>query len=181
MAAPLFWLISSVWMLPAIASQIRTYHIPSAVSNHSSTAQFTSTASGLDAPKIHPVNSSAFDWWYFDVVASAPHSLASVVVIFYTTTATAFPFFPPSDSVTLVQIAGTFENGTAFGTMLSADGATVRTDDTGSSGDWNNSGFSWTHGGDSDYTIVIDAPDVGVKGNIDFRAVCAAEFRTRIH
>ncbi|KAJ7693085.1 hypothetical protein B0H17DRAFT_1060712 [Mycena rosella] len=161
MAAPLYWLISSLWTLLAIASQFHTYHIPSAVSNHSSTAQFTSAASGLDAPKIHPVNSSAFDWWYFDVVASDPNSLASVVAIFYTTTANAFPFFPPSDSVTFVQITGTFENGTTFGTIVNADGATVRSDDNASSGDWHNSGFSWTHTRDSAYTIVIDAPDIG--------------------
>ncbi|KAJ6570568.1 hypothetical protein DFH09DRAFT_1362677 [Mycena vulgaris] len=168
------WLLWSLCMIAVSASHV--HHIPSAASNASSTAQFTSTSSALDAPKIRPVNSSAFDWWYFDVVSNDPSSLASVVVVFYTTTATAFPFLPPSDSVTLAQIAISFPNGTNFEALATADGATVTTDDNVSSGDWHGSGFKWTHSGDSVYTVVVDAPDIGVKGTIRFSSVAPAHY-----
>ncbi|KAJ6479178.1 hypothetical protein DFH09DRAFT_1153658 [Mycena vulgaris] len=170
----LSWLLVCLWM--TLASSSHVYHIPSAASNKSSTAQFTSVASGLDAPKVHPVNASAFDLWYFDVVSSDPHSLASVVVAFYTATATAFPFFAPSDSITLAQIAISFPNGTTFNAAASADGATVTVDDNVSSGVWHGSGLSWTHNGDSRYTVVVDAPHMGVKGTIKFHAVAPAHY-----
>lgn len=138
----IFWLISA-YMLHACTSHI--YHIPSAVSNRSSTAHFISTASGLDSPKVHPVNASAFEWWYFDVVSNAPGSLASLAVTFYTTTANAFPLLEPSNTVTLVRTELSFPNGTLWTASLPAHGATVVTDDDHASrGDWHNSGFKWT-------------------------------------
>ncbi|KAJ7142929.1 hypothetical protein C8R44DRAFT_568841, partial [Mycena epipterygia] len=160
----------------ASAFASRVYDIPAAVSNGSSTAQFISAATGLDAPKIHPVNSSAFDWWYFDVVSTDPSSLASVVVVFYTTTATAFPFFVPLDSVTWAEIDVSFPNGTVFRAAATADGATVTVDENVSSGNWNGSGFSWTHTGLSQYTIVVDVPDMGIKGTIKFHSVAPAHY-----
>jgi hypothetical protein len=162
-------LLGALWLGAASASHV--YEIPAAVSNSTSTALFTSSATGLDAPKIQPVNTSAFDWWYFDVVSTEPSSLASVVVVFFTSTATAFPFFAPSDSVTLAQITGSFPNGTSFGTIASADGATVTADENVSSGQWHGTGLSWQHTGDQTYTIVVDAPDLGVKGTIEFHLV----------
>ncbi|KAJ7693083.1 hypothetical protein B0H17DRAFT_981939 [Mycena rosella] len=170
-------IVHVLWSISVLfASASHVYHIPSVVSNRSSTAHFTSAASGLDAPKIHPVNSSSFDWWYFDVVSSDPSSLASVVVAFYTTTANAFPFLAPSDTVTVAQIAVSFPNGTTFGATVNADGATVTSDENLSSGDWHNSGFKWTHTGDSTYTVVVDAPDIGVKGTISFHSVAPAHY-----
>ncbi|KAJ7445613.1 hypothetical protein FB451DRAFT_1412642 [Mycena latifolia] len=109
-------------------------------------------------------------------VATDPGSLASAVVVFYTTTATAFPFFPPADTITLAQISVSFPNGTIFNTIVPADGATVTSEDNVSTGDWHNSGFSWTHTGDSVYTVVIDAPDIGVKGNISLQSVAPTHY-----
>ncbi|KAJ7445626.1 hypothetical protein FB451DRAFT_1005018, partial [Mycena latifolia] len=151
--------------------------IPSIVSTHPSSAHFISGASGLDAPKIHPVNSSTFEWWYFDAVPHDPRSRASVVVVFYTATASAFPFLAPAGTATLAQIAVTFPNGTAYGATVPADGATVTADENVSSGDWHNSGFRWTHSGDhSGYTVLIDAPHIGVKGSIRFRSPAPAHY-----
>ncbi|KAJ6548789.1 hypothetical protein B0H19DRAFT_1031982 [Mycena capillaripes] len=165
-----------LWLAAASAS--RVYDIPATVNNDTSTALFTSSAKGLDAPKIHPVNNSAFDWWYFDVVSADPTSVASVVIVFYTSTATAFPFLPPSASVTRAQIHVSFPNGTVFTAFAPADGATVTADDNASSGDWHGSGFKWaaSHTGTSSYTIFIDAAEIGVQGTIKFHSVAPPHY-----
>lgn len=170
-----------LWFMSVpFTSASHVHHIPSAVSNRASMARFTSGASDLDAPKIRPVNSSSFDWWYFDVVSSDPGSLASVVVAFYTTTANAFPFLAPSNTTTVAQIAISFPNGTTFGATVNANGATVTSDENLSSGDWHDSGFKWTHTGDSTYTVVVDAPDIEVKGTIVFHSVCP-QYRPKLN
>ncbi|KAJ7660277.1 hypothetical protein DFH06DRAFT_1194162 [Mycena polygramma] len=168
-------LLAALWLTAASAS--RTFDIPAAVSNSSSsTALFTSAANGLDEPKIHPVNTSAFDWWYFDVVSTDPKSLASVVVIFYTSSTTAFPFLPPSDSTTLAQIFVSFPNGTLFNATANAESATVRTDENFSSGEWRGTGLKWAHTGEKRYTVTVDAPDLGMKGWISFRSIAPAHY-----
>ncbi|KAF7334719.1 hypothetical protein MVEN_02302600 [Mycena venus] len=145
-------LVGSLWLAAASASQV--YDIPAAVSNRTTTALFTSSSSGLDAPKINPVNNSAFDWWYFDVVSTDPNSVASVVV----------------------QISGSFPNGTPFNMFVNGDGATVTADDNVSSGDWHGTGFKWIHTGNATYTIQVDAPDIGVKGTISFHSIAPAHY-----
>ncbi|KAJ7659595.1 hypothetical protein DFH06DRAFT_965437, partial [Mycena polygramma] len=146
------------------------------VSNRSSTAHFTASAHGLDAPKVQPVNASAFDWWYFDAVSTDPRSHASVTVVFHTSAASAFPFLPPSDTTTVAQISGSFLNGTLFSVTMGAKGATVTADENFSSGDWRGTGLGWTHSGDGTYTVLVDAPHVGMQGRITFRSIAPAHY-----
>ncbi|KAF8123814.1 hypothetical protein K438DRAFT_2003179 [Mycena galopus ATCC 62051] len=54
------------------SANLKVYNIPSTIQNGTSTAVFTSAASGFDAPKVQPINGSVFDWWYFDVVSTDP-------------------------------------------------------------------------------------------------------------
>ncbi|KAJ7124610.1 hypothetical protein C8R43DRAFT_1147309 [Mycena crocata] len=175
-SAHISWLLGALWV--ALTAATRVYNIPSAVSNTSSTALFTSTATCLDEPKISAVDASAFDWWYFDVVSTDPTSLASVVVVFYTTAPAAFPFFPPFpfESVTLAQISVSFPNGTQFSSIIPADGATVVSDGNASSGDWHGSGLKWTHHGDLVYSVSVDVPDLGIIGSIRFRSIVPAHY-----
>ncbi|KAJ7129929.1 hypothetical protein C8R46DRAFT_678132 [Mycena filopes] len=163
-------------LLLAAGSSTKVFNIPAAVSSDSSTALFNSTATDLDAPKIHPINGSSFDWWYFDVVSTDPtEALASVVVVFYTAAGAAFPFLPPSDSITRVQLLVSFPNGTQFTALIDGAGATVVSDDNVSSGNWTGTGFSWGHSG-ANYTVVIDAPQVGVQGSISFDPVAPEHY-----
>ncbi|KAJ7732685.1 hypothetical protein B0H16DRAFT_1770072 [Mycena metata] len=174
MARTLVLVLFSVLSLIAGAAS-HVYNIPAAVSNGSSTALFTSAATELDGPKIRPVNATAFDWWYFDVVSTDPNSLASVVVVFYTAAVGGFPFLPPSDLATVAQISVSFPNGTIFNVVVDADGATVITDDNVSSGEWVQSGFSWNHTG-SDYTVFVDVPNIGVQGTIRLNSTAPAHY-----
>jgi hypothetical protein len=147
------------------------YNIPSVVQNGTSEAQFVSSATGLDAPKIQPINGSAFDWWYFDVVSADPTVLSSVVVTFFTSSQHAFPLLDPSESIVVARIWVSFPNGTLWSAASNGDGATVEADGDGSRGTWHGTGFSWTVTPASGYLIVVDAPDVGVTGTISFQPV----------
>ncbi|KAJ6561271.1 hypothetical protein B0H10DRAFT_1966618 [Mycena sp. CBHHK59/15] len=163
----------------ALASSSRipdhVYHIPSALQNTSSQAQFISSSTGPDAPKVHPINGSAFDWWYFDVVST--DSLASVVVVFYTTSAAAFPFLGPLNSAVVAQISGSFANGTLFTAMVEGDAATVEVkENSGTSGAWHGTGFTWMFDPASGYSISIDAPEIGVVGTISFKSAAPAHY-----
>ncbi|KAF8143760.1 hypothetical protein K438DRAFT_1632973, partial [Mycena galopus ATCC 62051] len=134
-----------------------------------SEAQFISTATGLDTPKVQPISASAFEWWYFDVVSTDPTSLASVVVMLLTAPHSAFPVVPASDSVTVVSIWATFPNGTLWTAAVDGTGATVAVEGDGSSGTWHGTGFSWTGTRSSGYRIVVDALQIGVTGTISFQ------------
>ncbi|KAJ6457628.1 hypothetical protein C8R45DRAFT_563619 [Mycena sanguinolenta] len=155
-----------------------TYFIPSLVHNGTSQAQFTSTAAGVDAPKVQPINAASWDWWYFDVVSTDPTRLSSVVVVFFASLQSGFPLLPPSnpDSVTSAYISVSFPNGTIWSASSSADGANVEAIGDISSGAWLGSGFSWTGTAASGYLIRIDSPDIGVTGTIDFRPTIPAHY-----
>ncbi|KAJ6457615.1 hypothetical protein C8R45DRAFT_844134 [Mycena sanguinolenta] len=161
---------------PTTQAQLNTYFISPAVQNGTSQAQFTSTAAGLDAPKVQPINASAFDWWYFDVVSTDPTSLASVVVTFFTSPQSAFPLLHPSNSITSAYIWVSFPNGTLWSAVADGDGATVEVEGDGSRGTWHATGFSWTRTPASGYLIVIDAPDIGVTGTISFQPTAPAHY-----
>jgi hypothetical protein len=62
--------------------------VPAAVQPGPSEGQFISYASGLDAPKVIPINASAYDWWYFDAVSDDAEE--SIVIVFYTASDTGF-------------------------------------------------------------------------------------------
>ncbi|KAJ7158013.1 hypothetical protein C8R43DRAFT_1234438 [Mycena crocata] len=152
------------------------YQIPSTVQNGTSQAQFISSATGLDAPKVQPINGSAFDWWYFDVVSTDPTVLSSVVVTFFTSSQNAFPLLDASDSITVARIWVTFLNGTRWSAESDGDSATVRAAGDGSSGVWHGTGFSWIGTPAAGYVVAIDAPHIGVTGSISFRSVAPGHY-----
>lgn len=144
----------------------QTVYNISVVDNATSTVDFTSSATGLDAPKVHPVNASAVDWWYFDVVSTDPNSSASVVFVFASGGLPGLPL--------RVQATVSFPNGTLTSTEVfaPADSATVTTEENGSSGDWHGSGFNWRYSAHSGaYDISVDSPDLDMKGQIHFQPV----------
>ena len=60
------------------------YYIHPKPENVTSNVEFKYSGTGLDAPKVEPVNTTTFDWWYFDAVSSdlASADLSSVVAKF---------------------------------------------------------------------------------------------------
>ncbi|KAJ6552970.1 hypothetical protein B0H19DRAFT_842716, partial [Mycena capillaripes] len=136
-----------------------------------SEVDYTSSATGLDAPKVHPINASAIDWWYFDVVSTDPKSRASVVVVFGSGGVPGMAL--------RVQATVSFPNGTLTSTDTSvpADSATVVAEGNGSSGDWHGSGFTWRYSALSGaYEISIDSLDLNMKGHIQFHPRAPAHY-----
>lgn len=147
----------------------------------------------IDGPNVQPINETAFDWWYFDVVALPNNEnplginaskegrtdgpLASMVITLFTSTIEAFPFLPPTadeENVLTAYIWLTFPNGTWASKYIHADQATIVTSGGGgSSGKFDSTGFSWSGAEDmSKYTITVDAEDImGMKGVIEMETV----------
>ncbi len=85
----------------------------------------------LDGPQLSVVNSSSYEWWYFDAV-STDH-LSSITIVFYTALASGFGFITPTTDVTVVGLDFLFPNGTTSSIMLSASEAAITTKGQGSS------------------------------------------------
>jgi hypothetical protein len=166
-------LLSAVPFLTSIASAAVTY-IPPVVGNATSHVDYISKLHALDAPKVHNFNETTWDWWYFDAVD--PNSNASAVVVFFATSQAGFAFVNPGMNFTLAMVWLTLANGTALPTVsVNADGACVTTESgrDGASGIWQGSGFSFESQLDMGrYTIKVDAPSAGVKGEMVFSSVC---------
>ncbi|GFF82314.1 hypothetical protein IFM53868_03431 [Aspergillus udagawae] len=144
--------------------------IPQAPSPDLSTATFTTPSnllSTLSEPKVRPINTTVFDWWYFDAVSSSTPNV-SIVVTLFTSTPTAFPFLPPSNasssSVLLAYLWISFANGTSYAAFADASLATVDAAGGAIRGVWHGSGFSWTGSEEGKYEIVIDG--AGVNGSM---------------
>lgn len=111
--------------------------IQAAVVNSSTDNVLTSASYGLDSPKVTPINSTSWDWWYFDVVSEDAQS--SAVLVLYTAPETGFAFSgAPAQSILEVSLALKVPE---FPEPLSlvdfADNVTVVTVENGASGEWN--------------------------------------------
>jgi hypothetical protein len=172
------WLVAATavsTVSAAVATRRDVKFIPSTAAQADIDAYFTSTAYGLDAPMLSAVNSSSFDWWYFDVVSTDLQS--SLVVVFYTALPTAFPFLPASTDVTTVGVYASFPNGTVSTTYLNADEAVVTTLGQGSSGYFAGTGASWLGAvDDSWYNVQIVSPSTGIYGNFNIVSTAPAHY-----
>lgn len=162
------------------------YAIPSHVQNGVARARFDVPTMGsklntrelltLDSPQLSVINSSVFDWWYFDAVsASDPHE--SLTVIFFTSTAAAFPWLPPNESSVLVAYLWvSFANGTIFEGYVPATLATVAggvNAGSPSSGNWSSTGLSWAASQDdlSRYEVIISSKQLQAEGRFNLSSV----------
>ena len=85
-----------------------------AIEDGPSPAQFTYPGHGLDGPRVDHVNSTVFDWWYFDIISDnvAEGDLSSVVAVFHDGTSGGFQTLVESPNKIPMTLAGTFPNGT---------------------------------------------------------------------
>ncbi|KIY73949.1 hypothetical protein CYLTODRAFT_485083 [Cylindrobasidium torrendii FP15055 ss-10] len=166
--------ISAFLLVGAALAASSSVNIPGTVSSGDSTALWTSLADSFDGPKISAVTSSSFDWWYFDAVSDDGQS--SVVVTFFTSTSSAFPFLVAIPNVTPVYV-WTMEGTDSNVWLLQADSASVVTVGDGASGAWTGSGASFEGNADmSTYSITLDAADNGISGTISLSATAPAHY-----
>lgn len=163
-----------------------SYRIPDDVQNGTSQARFNISTPGsalsteallaLDSPQINSINSSVFDWWYFDAVSDTDPR-ESLVVTLFTSSAAAFPFLSPNESSVLIAyIWASFANGSVFAEYVPATVATVSGGDEApnpSSGVWSSTGFSWAALKDdlSEYELVVSSEEMQVKGRFSLISV----------
>jgi hypothetical protein len=148
--------------------------IPSAVFSGGVVANTISTNSDLDGPQLSAVNSSSYEWWYFDAVSQDLKS--AITIVFYTTLASGFGFIPPISNVTVVGIDFLFPNGTTNSVELTATEAVITTIDQGSSADYKGTGAEWHGAPDlSCYEVTINSPENGVVGTFELKSIAPAQ------
>ena len=136
-----------------------TKKISSQLSTGATVANFLSAHDGLDGPKLSTINSTSFDWWYFDAVS--PDAQLAISVIFFTSVSTGFPLLLSPTNVTSTAIFYTFANGTNGVEYFYASDAIIETSYQGSSGVFTGSGTNWNGSPDlSTYRITLDSPTV---------------------
>lgn len=115
-------------------------------------AVVTSAAnSPFDGPKISAVNSTAFDWWYFDAVSREGNQ--QITVIFFRAALEVNGKVPSTD---YVEVTVTFPNGTSHDSFFFGTSSSVTTDGEGATGIWNGTGCSFSGTPDlSQYTVTI--------------------------
>jgi hypothetical protein len=162
-----------------------TVVVPPYPVEEASVGQWIAGAHDLDGPKVQPINDTAYDWWYYDIVSSSEDSetggLDSMVIVFYTASADGFtPLGPLASalghaSIDLVQIVAGYANGTTSNFILNSTEAIITTYDDNVSGvftsDLGNISFSGS--ADSSYTVTVDTPKLGITGTLDLTSVRA--------
>ncbi|OJJ43161.1 hypothetical protein ASPZODRAFT_169715 [Penicilliopsis zonata CBS 506.65] len=148
-----------------------TVTIPSAVQNASSlplrvSSELASLAS-LDAPKLSAINASAFDWWYFDVVARE----YSLVCTFFAASESAFPFLYPSSSV-LGAYLWLEKDGQVWHAHFPASLALLHSSHPDEiAGDWQDAGFVFDGVSHDDHLVYqLDIHTANLTGSISIQA-----------
>lgn len=146
-----------------------TVHVPPTFLNGSISMENFSVAGNLDGSKMTTAaNKTSFDFWYFDAMSTSDD--AAINIVFFNTDNLKSP------SPLAVQISGTFPNDTQFsGQTLASDGADIRNDEHGVSGNWSGAGASFRgtnlEDANAEYEITFDAPSIGLEGTVKLQSV----------
>ncbi|KAE9363204.1 hypothetical protein N431DRAFT_498960 [Stipitochalara longipes BDJ] len=158
----------------AVLSKGHTQIVPSTA--FSGNVNMDTISSGhLDAPHLSAVNTSAFEWWYFDAVST---DLSSAInVVFYTALASGFGGLEEDPIVTVVEIDFVFPNGTTNTIWLNASEAVITTEGQGASAVWKDAGAKFTGASNlSRYTVEINSPNWGVVGTFHLKTLAPAHY-----
>jgi hypothetical protein len=157
--------------------KLHKYHLNGKPATTPSDVQFTLPSPGLlDNPKVLQVNSTTFDWWYFDAVSSDLPSgdLSSVSLVFYNANNGGLAFLGQRPSDLLVQLGGSFANGTpivpTYTLSKYVKSATVEAGGGGSIGKFGEYG-GWEGGWDGVWEARFDDDKAGIHGSLKLEAV----------
>jgi hypothetical protein len=145
--------------------------IPMAAVNATSIGEYISSDSGFDSPKVTPINSTSYDWWYFDVVSDDQQY--SIIVVFLAAPGTAFLTGLPDDAILLGSILLTApELPSQVSIQSPATEAVVTTHEDGATGFWQGAGMQFYGAANlSAYCIDLDLPSVGLSGSVQLDSV----------
>lgn len=157
------------------------FHINAKPEKVPSSVEFTYPGTGFDGPKVRPVNTTTFDWWYFSAISSdiANGDLSSAVVTLYDASPGGFAALSNKTTKLEVSLTGSFKDGTPFGIVAFPATAVVVTDGDDSEGRWGNYG-SWTSFADlKKWEISFQDEEQGVKGSMTLDSVRFALLQSR--
>jgi hypothetical protein len=144
--------------------------IPSTVELGPSDAQFIANTQEFDAPHVALINSTSWEWWYYDVIS--PDGYSSFAMAFFAAPRSGFFLLPDFESIDLVSVWGSFPNGSSFTSSVPASKAIVEVREDSSSGVWEGTGVSWVGAGDeSEYVVTFDSPGLGITGSLILNSV----------
>jgi hypothetical protein len=175
--------LSSLISLSTFTTSVfsRTY-VPAYPATGVSDVQYTAQSRYLDGPKVTPINSTVYEWWYFDVVSDqnvalsnkTANKLSSLSIEFYTASALGgFDLLAPVyelnyTSYTLIQVTGSFTNGDSFNHYINTSGAVFNP--------VGKQGINAVYGSGKNYFTVnsdlstaflaFDSPEVDLKGRL---------------
>lgn len=154
-------------------SSFKSISIPPTISNTTSVAQFISDSS-FDGPKVTNINSSSYDWWYFDAVSL--DSNYSIVAVFYASPNTSFIGAESATDILEVQIrVQTPEEDVFFAVdSPSATAGKLTLDGNDITGDWEGTGSRFLGRDLTCYNVTFDsdaAEELGISGFISMTSV----------
>ncbi|KAL4914994.1 hypothetical protein BDW62DRAFT_219719 [Aspergillus aurantiobrunneus] len=177
-------LLPLTFLVPQFLATTASTIVPSVPVPGRSETNWISNTTGFDSPKVHPINSSVYDWWYFDAVQASDDrsEQASVVVTFYTATSTGFDFLAFYEaegfsSLALAEATVTWPNGTSETFLFNATEANITTVENGAEGLWDANGESATFIGAPDlttYRVHIESPLV--VGTLFLQSIAPAHY-----
>ncbi|KAL5336031.1 hypothetical protein BJX70DRAFT_373667 [Aspergillus crustosus] len=173
-------LIGQVFAATATSTTI----VPSTPVNEVSNVQWTSTDTGLDSPKVQPVNDTTWDWWYFDAIQVSENTdeQASVIVTFYTATPGGFDSLTGYHnagftSLTLADIYIVWPNGTHQTFFVNATEAVITTADDAVSGVWDEGIDQATFSGSPDLSSYrVDLNSAEVSGSLTLESIAPPHY-----
>ncbi|KAJ3796366.1 hypothetical protein GGU11DRAFT_809821 [Lentinula aff. detonsa] len=154
-----------------------TVTFPPTVGLGTSDVQYISSSSTFDSLKISNVNSTTYEWYYFDAISD--DGSYSVVATFFVAPNTAFPFTgSPTMTLEVLLSIQTPDSDVFYLNGAFATDAQVSTDGDGASGVWEGTGLSFNGSSDmSSYQVVIDsAASMGVTGTISMQSIAPAHY-----
>lgn len=149
------------------------FHINAKPEKVPSEVEFTYSGTSFDGPKVRPVNTTTFDWWYFSAISSdiASGDLSSAVITFYDATPGGFAALSNKTTKLEVSLTGSLKDGTPFGFDTYPATAVVVTRGDGSEGYWGDLG-SWKGCPElTKWELQFEDPSTGTKGSMTLELV----------
>ncbi|KAL2869747.1 uncharacterized protein BJX67DRAFT_391755 [Aspergillus lucknowensis] len=177
--------LALTFLIPTIlAAKTTTVVVSSTPVPELSDVIWTSENTGFDAPKVSPINATTWDWWYFDATQSPTENdeQASVVVTFYTATASGFDLLAGYaaegfTSLTLVEARVTWANGSSEAYIFNATEAVITAVDNGASGDFDEGADKASFTGAPDLSAYrVGLQSLLISGSVTIHSVAPAHY-----
>lgn len=154
-------ILAGATLASATVPLFSSYNFPVTASNKSLDLTTVDGAQAFDGVYIPKPNSTSYEWWYFDALASD----VSQSVVFQ-------PLIDQTRPSPELLFSFSVPNGSYTEFTIPTEGLSISTTKDGSVGVASDGGFSWRGAPDmSEYFLTLDYPEYGISGDIHFQSV----------